>query len=54
MTRKVPGTSRALRQRGGASEGALYEGGSESAREPDPKHNREAPDLIFQGHSLAH
>ena len=26
---------------------------SERARQPDPKHDREAPDLIFQGHSLA-
>ena len=25
----------------------------ERAREPDPEHNRQASDLIFQGHSLA-
>src|SRR5580692_2915567 len=29
------------------------EGGSERAREPDPEHNRQASDLIFQGHPLA-
>ena len=35
-------------------ESLIDEGGSESARKPDPKHNSEAPDLIFQGHPLAH
>ena len=25
----------------------------ERTREPDPEHNRQASDLIFQGHSLA-
>ena len=28
------------------------EGTSERARRPDPKHDRQTSDLIFQGHSL--
>ena len=36
-----------------AFESLIDEGGGESARKPDPKHNSEAPDLIFQGHPLA-
>ena len=29
------------------------EGGGKRAREPDPEHDRETTDLIFQGHPLA-
>jgi hypothetical protein len=29
------------------------EGCGERAREPDPEHDRETPNLVFQGHSLA-
>src|SRR6202034_3885809 len=29
------------------------EGSGERAREPDPEHDRETPNLVFQGHSLA-
>ena len=31
----------------------IDEGGGERAGQPDPKHDRQASDLIFQGHSLA-
>jgi hypothetical protein len=37
-----------------AFEGLIDERGSERARKPDPEHDREASDLVFQGHSLAH
>jgi hypothetical protein len=33
-------------------ESLIDEGGGERAREPDPKDDRQAPDLIFQGHAL--
>jgi hypothetical protein len=29
------------------------EGGGERAREPDPEHDRQASNLVFQGHPLA-
>jgi hypothetical protein len=29
------------------------EGSGERAREPDSKHDRETPNLVFQGHALA-
>ena len=32
---------------------AVDEGGGERARQPDPEHDRETTDLIFQGHPLA-
>jgi hypothetical protein len=35
------------------SKSVVDEGGGERAREPDPEHDRQASDLIFQGHSLA-
>ena len=35
-------------------ESLVDEGGGESPREPDSKHDRQTPDLIFQGYSLAH
>ena len=34
-------------------ESPVDEAGGERAREPDPEHDREASDLVFQGHSLA-
>ena len=36
-----------------AFEGLPEEGGGERAREPDPEHDRQASDLVFQGHPLA-
>jgi hypothetical protein len=35
-------------------ESLVDEGGGESPREPDSKHDRQTSDLIFQGYSLAH
>ena len=35
-------------------ESLLDEGGGKSSRQPDPEHDRQASDLIFQGHALAH
>jgi hypothetical protein len=34
-------------------ESLVDERGSERAREPDPEHDRQASDLVFQGHPLA-
>jgi len=34
-------------------ESLIHERGRESARKPDPEHNGQAPDLVFQGHPLA-
>ena len=34
-------------------ESLVDEGGGERAREPDPEHDREVSDLVFQGHPLA-
>jgi hypothetical protein len=33
-------------------ESLIDEGGGERAREPDPEHDREASDLVFQGHPV--
>ena len=34
-------------------ESLVNEGGGERAREPDPEHDRQASNLVFQGHPLA-
>src|SRR5277367_2650019 len=34
-------------------ESLVDEGGGQRARKPDPEHNRQASDLIFQGYALA-
>jgi hypothetical protein len=34
------------------SKSLVDQGGGESAREPDPEHDREASDLVFEGHPL--
>ena len=36
-----------------ALESLIDEGGGERARQPDPEHDRQASDLVFQGHPLA-
>jgi hypothetical protein len=48
-----PHCGRKTRNSFASFESLVDEGGGERAREPDPEHDREASDLVFQGHSLA-